>query len=145
MASPFDTPEFLALKAEWDARLQAEGFDDIEGADGQLAHEGASPITWGRPEYYQRCQEALSYPDFVTTFSPREQKLLRLHAEGVSERGPAGRDYRNRNRNLINRFRAYIGAPSTWPKNPAPEVPPPAPCRTLTRQEIDALYPKKGK
>ncbi len=84
--TPFDTPEFAALKREWDARLAASGFVDAEvqslsGYDTRLVHEYERGMP--REQYYRLAGWWLN--DKVWP-SRRLRRVWELHAEGATFR-----------------------------------------------------------
>jgi hypothetical protein len=92
MSSPFKTKEFLALKSKWDAKLEKDGFVDIETSDGKL--KGISHADFfkahynqidaqAKEEYYRQAGYFLYEHKFNTEL---ERKIWELHVEGIGIR-----------------------------------------------------------
>lgn len=92
-SSPFDSPEFNALKATWYRKLKKSGFRDIERPDGTLAdadqykrllNKSATEIT-ASIAYYRQASEFLH----SRRLSAKDRAIWGLHVEGKTERAIA--------------------------------------------------------
>lgn len=77
------------MQREWYDRLKAEGFDDIEYADGSLRvacreNRGIDPLEYeSTVEYYSRAAEFLDTWEWP---SPVHREVWRMHSEGATLR-----------------------------------------------------------
>lgn len=86
-----DNQDFKKLKAEWDAKLKASGFDDIEYGNGDLLKHSSSNRTshhdggpWEpKAEYYRLAHYFLNEFKFKTRL---EEIVWTYHSEGISVR-----------------------------------------------------------
>lgn len=76
------------LKLEWNKKLMASGFNDIENKDGTLKTEVDYRTTDyamkdGREEYYYKAQDFLNCGKFATLL---DYTIWKMHSEGTSYR-----------------------------------------------------------
>lgn len=117
VSDPFKTKEFKLLKAKWDAKLAAKGFNDIESTRGNVSylkvHE-CRKFHRREPQYYDETQEYfLRATHLLQTHkfgSVRERKVWELHADGwtVREIETKLKFYRNGVHQVILKLRKLI-------------------------------------
>ena len=110
------------LQREWDARLKADGFEDLEGhwRDGPLSDRGnLHPVAETREEderLANRIQDGQAFTSWAEDVlhahrfsSPEEREAWRLHASGLSEVAIAA-ELGHSSRNPVRRHLAAVRA-----------------------------------
>lgn len=88
-----NSPEFKKLQAEWNKKLAASGFEDIEDSNGQLKGKWSgdsdirnkyTELTYAAKErYYQLAGQFLNDYPFKTE---KDRIIWEMHSEGISIR-----------------------------------------------------------
>lgn len=100
MANPFASNGFKKRQAEWYLKLKRQGFDDIEGLDGELIDQKSvaddlrrrvhfkSDLFEINESYWSWAADALYHATFK---SARDKRIWAMHAEGLSCADIAGK------------------------------------------------------
>jgi hypothetical protein len=134
--------EFKRLQAEWDRKLAASGFEDIEDrASGKLARRSddlADAVLHARVsgtgDYYRRFSQYLHDAVFA---SRTDRRICELHADGVPARATAeqlGTMRAGQERRVWEKLREQRQLARDWHNTQPPEQRP----RTLLEQHLDA-------